>query len=200
MWKRRRSSPRSRNDFEDIFPRQALHLSCFQWPLCFGFNQFVMTAPIRQIKTTTLAFASDLLWYDGSMDDGALRMMSGQAEKSYMFSSMMPSSDGNQAYLKIRASFGKTPSHSLPSTRRSKRESVCGNAGTQSKRQALPDGKLRKQRSVKTAMLSREARKSAAGSMKRLAVWWDGHKLSTLTPPMGGRRSQDAPSEQPAFS
>ena len=45
--------------FEDIFPGKRYTYPVFQWPLCLlASTSLWMTAPIRQIRTTTLAFAS----------------------------------------------------------------------------------------------------------------------------------------------
>ncbi len=68
--------------FEDIFPGKRYTYPVFNGRYAFGFNQFVDDRPYKANQNYDIGLRVLTPWYDGSTEDGTLRMMSGQKQRS----------------------------------------------------------------------------------------------------------------------
>ena len=67
--------------FEDIFPGKRYTYPVFNGRYAFGFNQFVDDRPYKANQNYDIGLRVLTPWYDGSTEDGTLRMMSGQSRE-----------------------------------------------------------------------------------------------------------------------
>lgn len=100
--------------FEDIFPGKRYTYPVFNGRYAFGFNQFVDDRPYKANQNYDIGLRVLTPWYDGSTDDGTLRMMSGQGREVLV---VLPN-DAEflteiQAYLKIEGFLRKNTSTQL---------------------------------------------------------------------------------------
>lgn len=100
--------------FEDIFPGKRYTYPAFNGRYAFGFNQFVDDRPYKANQNYDIGLRVLTPWYDGSTDDGTLRMMSGQGREVLV---VLPN-DAEflteiQAYLKIEGFLRKNTSTQL---------------------------------------------------------------------------------------
>ena len=100
--------------FEDIFPGKRYTYPAFNGRYAFGFNQFVDDRPYKANQSYDIGLRVLTPWYDGSTDDAALRMMSGQGKEVLV---VLPN-DAEflteiQAYLKIEGFLRKNTSTQL---------------------------------------------------------------------------------------
>ena len=100
--------------FEDIFPSKRYTYPVFNGRYAFGFNQFVDDRPYKANQSYDIGLRVLTPWYDGSTDDGTLRMMSGQGREVLV---VLPN-DAEflteiQAYLKIEGFLRKNTSTQL---------------------------------------------------------------------------------------
>ena len=100
--------------FEDIFPGKRYTYPVFNGRYAFGFNQFVDDRPYKANQNYDIGLRVLTPWYDGSTDDGTLRMMSGQGREVLV---VLPNDDEFlteiQAYLKIEGFLRKNTSTQL---------------------------------------------------------------------------------------
>ena len=100
--------------FEDIFPGKRYTYPVFNGRYAFGFNQFVDDRPYKANQNYDIGLRVLTPWYDGSTEDGTLRMMSGQGREVLV---VLPN-DAEflteiQAYLKIEGFLRKNTSTQL---------------------------------------------------------------------------------------
>ena len=100
--------------FEDIFPGKRYTYPVFNGRYAFGFNQFVDDRPYKANQNYDIGLRVLTPWYDGSMDEATLRMMSGQGREVLV---VLPN-DAEflteiQAYLKIEGFLRKNTSTQL---------------------------------------------------------------------------------------
>ena len=100
--------------FEDIFPGKRYTYPVFNGRYAFGFNQFVDDRPYKANQNYDIGLRVLTPWYDGSTDDGTLRMMSGQGKEVLV---VLPN-DAEflteiQVYLKIEGFLRKNTSTRL---------------------------------------------------------------------------------------
>lgn len=100
--------------FEDIFPGKRYTYPVFNGRYAFGFNQFVDDRSYKANQNYDIGLRVLTPWYDGSTDDGTLRMMSGQGREVLV---VLPN-DAEflteiQAYLKIEGFLRKNTSTQL---------------------------------------------------------------------------------------
>ena len=100
--------------FEDIFPGKRYTYPAFNGRYAFGFNQFVDDRPYKANQNYDIGLRVLTPWYDGSTDDGTLRIMSGQGREVLV---VLPN-DAEflteiQAYLKIEGFLRKNTSTQL---------------------------------------------------------------------------------------
>ena len=100
--------------FEDIFPGKRYTYPVFNGRYAFGFNQFVDDRPYKANQNYDIGLRVLTPWYDGSTEDGTLRMMSGQSRDVLV---VLPN-DAEflteiQSYLKIEGFLRKNTSTQL---------------------------------------------------------------------------------------
>ena len=100
--------------FEDIFPGKRYTYPVFNGRYAFGFNQFVDDRPYKANQNYDIGLRVLTPWYDGSTEDGTLRMMSGQSREVLV---VLPN-DAEflteiQSYLKIEGFLRKNTSTQL---------------------------------------------------------------------------------------
>ena len=100
--------------FEDIFPGKRYTYPVFNGRYAFGFNQFVDDRPYKANQNYDIGLRVLTPWYDGSMDEATLRMMSGQGREVLV---VLPN-DAEflteiQSYLKIEGFLRKNTSTQL---------------------------------------------------------------------------------------
>ena len=100
--------------FEDIFPGKRYTYPVFNGRYAFGFNQFVDDRPYKTNQNYDIGLRVLTPWYDGSMDEATLRMMSGQGREVLV---VLPN-DAEflteiQVYLKIEGFLRKNTSTQL---------------------------------------------------------------------------------------
>ena len=100
--------------FEDIFPNRRYTYLVFNGRYAFGFNQIVDDRSYRPNQNFDIGLRVLTPWYDGSMDDASLRMLSGQGREVLV---VLPNDTEFlteiQAYLKIEGFLRKNTSTHL---------------------------------------------------------------------------------------
>ena len=100
--------------FEDIFPNRRYTYPVFNGRYAFGFNQIVDDRSYRPNQNFDIGLRVLTPWYDGSMDDASLRLLSGQGREVLV---VLPNDTEFlteiQAYLKIEGFLRKNTSTHL---------------------------------------------------------------------------------------
>jgi hypothetical protein len=188
--------------FEDIFPGKRYTYPVFNGRYAFGFNQFVDDRPYKANQNYDIGLRVLTPWYDGSTEDGTLRMMSGQSREVLV---VLPN-DAEflteiQSYLKIEGFLRKNTSTQL-----AKYETIK-EAKRVEMRERNQNAKLYLTEALKEATIyvnGDVVRVNGKEVISRIneAIGADGLSQAVLHRRADGRGGdpQDAPSEQPAFS